>query len=221
MSVGPTCGVREHAVLLAEALAREDVSCSLHWLGRSESSLRVGRREVRAWTEGLVADLQRERPDAVLLHYSVFAYSHRGLPLFVRPTLAALRRTGIPVVAFMHEFAYPWRLGGLRGDVWALTQRALLIESMRCSTPRSLTTEARASGWPRGRGWPGDLSGVAPVFSNLPAPAVASRPDRDRPRIGLFGYSYRRADLAGARRDRACRARWPRRRAGAARRARP
>ncbi len=190
MSVSPTCGVRAHAGLLAQALAREGVSCSLHWLSRSESSLGVGRREVRAWTEGLVAELRRERPDAVLLHYSIFAYSHRGIPIFVAPTLSALRRTGIPVVAFMHELAFPWRLRGWRGDVWALTHRALLIDAMRRSSATIVTTEARAE-WLVSRRWLARRPvGVAPVFSNLPAPTMASRPDRARPRVGLFGYSY-------------------------------
>ncbi|MGA7706074.1 MAG: hypothetical protein WB998_14415, partial [Solirubrobacteraceae bacterium] len=190
MSVSPTCGVRAHAGLLAQALAHEDVSCSLHWLSRSESSLGVGRREVRAWTEGLVTDLRRERPDAVLLHYSIFAYSHRGIPIFVRPTLSALRRTGIPVVAFMHELAFPWRLRGWRGDVWALTHRTLLIEAMRRSSAAIVTTEGRAE-WLASRRWLARRPvGFAPVFSNLPAPMTVSRRDRGRPRIGLFGYSY-------------------------------
>ncbi len=191
MSVSPTCGVRAHAGLLAEALEGEDVCCSLHWLNRSEASLGTARREVRAWTASLLDELRRERPDTVLLHYSIFAYSHRGIPIFVRPTLSALRRAGIPVVAFMHELAFPWRLRGWRGDVWALTHRALLIETMRCARGAIVTTEGRAE-WLASRRWlPRRAVGLAPVFSNLPAPAAGARGRAgERPRVGLFGYSY-------------------------------
>ena len=34
VSQAATCGVRDHAMLLAEALTEEGVSCSMHWLGR-------------------------------------------------------------------------------------------------------------------------------------------------------------------------------------------
>lgn len=171
MSVGPTCGARDHALLLAEGLSREEVSCSLHWLDRREQSVRGGGAEIRAWGQALGGELARERPDAVLLHYSVFAYSHRGLPLFVAPVLAVLRRSGIPVVTVLHEYAYPWRHGGLRGKVWALTQRALLIDVMRSSAAVLLTTDFRA-GWLESRPWlPRRPAAFAPVFSNLPPPA--------------------------------------------------
>ncbi len=174
MSAGPTCGARDHALLLAEGLSRAQVSCSLQWLGRREESVRGGGAETRAWGHALASELARERPDAVLLHYSVFAYSHRGLPLFVAPTLAVLRRSGIPVVTVLHEFVYPWRHGGLRGKAWALTQRALLIDVMRSSSAVLLTTDFRAR-WLASRPWlPRRTAAVAPVFSNLPPPVARS-----------------------------------------------
>ena len=226
MSVGPTCGARDHALLLADGLSREQVSCSLHWLQRREQSFRGGRVETRAWARALAGELAHERPDAVLLHYSVFAYSHRGLPLFVAPTLSALRRSGIPVVTVLHEFVYPWRHGGLRGKVWALTQRALLIDVMRGSAAVLLTTDFRAR-WLASRPWlPRRAAAVAPVFSNLPPPVdgsplacadprstlAGSLPvpvpahlppalteplgHRAQPVLGLFGYSYQGAALS-------------------------
>ncbi len=172
MSAGPTCGARDHAQLLAEGLGREHVLCSMHWLQRHEESVRGGGAEIRAWGRALAEELARERPDAILLHYSVFAYSYRGLPLFVAPTLAALRRSGIPLITVMHEFVYPWHHGGLRGKVWAITQRALLIDVMRSSAAVLLTTDFRAQ-WLSSRPWlPRRPSAVAPVFSNLPPPLV-------------------------------------------------
>ncbi len=190
MSVGRTCGVRAHAELLAEALGREHVACSQHWLSREQGSLRAGRAEVRAWTRALTAELKEGRPDAVLWHYSIFAYSYRGLPVFVGPTLSALRSAGAPVVALMHELAYPWRLGGWRGDVWALAQRARLVGVVRACAAVVVTTDFRAE-WLASRRWLVRRPlGVAPVFSNLPPPTPRTRPDRDYPVLGLFGYSY-------------------------------
>jgi len=169
MSLGSTCGARDHALLLAEGLGGE-VSCSLHWLDRREQSVRGGGAEIRAWGKELGGELARERPDAILLHYSVFAFSHRGLPLFVAPVLAVLRRPGIPVVTVLHEYVYPWRHGGLRGKVWAITQRALLIDVMRSSAAVLLTTDFRVR-WLESRPWlPRRPAAFAPVFSNLPPP---------------------------------------------------
>jgi len=196
MSVRATCGVRDHALLLADALADEHVSPSLHWLQRSEASMGAARSEVGAWTRRLALELEGSRPDAVLLHYSVFSYSYRGLPLFVHPTLAALHSQRIPLVAMMHELAYPWRYAGWRGDVWALTQRALLIDVMRLSGAAIVTADSRAQ-WLASRRWlPKRRVLVAPVFSNLPPPAGVPPRDRSGHTIGLFGYSYQGAAVS-------------------------
>ncbi len=190
MPVIPPCGVRAHAGILAEALEQADISCSLYWLSRREDSLAAARADVRAWTRGLAQELEQGEPDAVLLHYSVFAYSYRGVPFFVHPTLSALRRSGVPVIAVMHEFAYPWNLGGARGKVWALTQRALLLEVMRASSAVLVTAEFRAD-WLASRVWlPSRPTAFAPVFSNLPVPGPRERDGRGGGLIGLFGYAY-------------------------------
>ena len=130
--------MRDHAGLLAEALRPRGISCSLHWLRAARLAARGSRGGPRLDAR-LAAELDEGAPDAVLLHYSVFSYSHRGVPLFVHPTLLArCAARGHPLIAVMHEFAYPWRLGGARGKVWALTQRALLLErDARLERPRS------------------------------------------------------------------------------------
>jgi glycosyltransferase involved in cell wall biosynthesis len=188
VSAGPICGARDHALLLAQALEHAGTPCSMHWLVREASSLAAERAEIRAWARELPAQLRREGADAVLLHYSVFAYAHRGVPLFVAPVLAALRRAGLPAIALLHELVYPWRHGGLRGKVWSVTQRAQLIGVVRDAAAVLLTTDFRAR-WVRTRPWlPRRALGVAPVFSNLPAPRAPQRPVRGR--VGLFGYSF-------------------------------
>ncbi len=197
VSESATCGVRDHAVLLADALSELDVSCSLHWLWRSEQSILGARSALHSFARALAAELEQRRPSAVILHYSVFAYSYRGFPVFVRPILEALRGSGLPLVTVLHEFAYPWKRGGLRGRAWALTQRALLLEVMRASAGLVVTAPLRAQ-WLAAQPWlPRRPIAVAPVFSNLPAPSVRRSPaQRDGNVVGLFGYAYEGAAVA-------------------------
>ena len=190
MSVIPTCGVRAHAGVLAEALAAEDVTCDLHWLTRREDSLGSARADVREWTRRLADGLAAEQLDAVLLHYSVFAYSYRGIPLFVHPTLSALRSSRLPVVTVFHELVYPWTIGGARGKLWALTQRAQLIDVMRASSAVLATADFRVQ-WLESRPWlPARPAAFAPVFSNLPAPGPRPPREGSGALVGLFGYAY-------------------------------
>lgn len=192
ISASEICGVRDHAVLLAEALEHEKVSCSLHWLWRSEASMWAGAAEIRSWTRGLAGTLKQDRPDAILLHYSVFSYSYRGVPLYIRPTLSAIHGSGIPLITVLHEFAYPWGRRGMQGAAWSLTQRARLIDVMRASAAVLVTTSRRAQ-WLATRRWlPKRRVLVAPVFSNLPAATVRARADRPGHVIGLFGYAHER-----------------------------
>jgi hypothetical protein len=189
MSVSPTCGVRAYATVLAEALDGEGVSCSLYWLQRGETSMRAAQSEVRAWARELAGELQLGSVDAALQHYSVFAYSHRGLPLFVRPALAALRSARIPLITVLHEIAYPWRLGGWRGSTWALTQRAVFIDVMRLSRAAVVTADFRAQ-WLTSRRWlPRRPVVAAPVFSNLPPPSPRSSLLHPRPSPFVIGPS--------------------------------
>jgi glycosyltransferase involved in cell wall biosynthesis len=195
ISIDQPCGVRDHAVLLAAALAEGGCSCPLHWLSRRGMALAAERADVRACAQTLTRELRRSPPDALLLHYSVFAFSHRGLPVFVRPVLAALRERNVPRVTFMHEFAYPWHLGGLRGKVWAATQRLALRDVVRSSAAVVVSSDARAE-WFLSRPWlPRRPTFVAPVFPNLPAADARATAERSPDgggvaRVGLFGYAH-------------------------------
>ena len=196
LSLNPTCGVRDHAELLAGALAEDGASTSFHWLLRRERSLRASWSEIRPWTLTLARELTEQKPDAILLHYSVFTLSHKGLPVFVGPVLSTVRSAGVPVVTVMHEFAYPWRYGGWRGGVWAVTQRGALIDVVRSSDGLIVTAAGRER-WLRSRVWlPRRPVLSAPVFSNLPPPAAGAPGEPDGPTVGLFGYSYQGAACA-------------------------
>jgi glycosyltransferase involved in cell wall biosynthesis len=198
ISTTAICGVRDHGALLAAALEREGCPCSTHWLDRAGPSLGAARAQAGAWTGALPAELQAAQADAALLHYSVFSYSYRGLPLFVHPVLAAVRRAGLPLVTILHEFVYPWRRDGLRGAAWAVSQRALLIDVMRASDALVTTTDFQAEWLASRRRLAKRPLAVAPVFSNLPvsaAPAALPHGHSAAPAIGLFGYSYGRETI--------------------------
>lgn len=192
VSLASSCGVRDHATLLARGLGESGVACEMHWLTRSQRSLRGSHEEIGAWAAGVGRGLAAAGPAAVLLHYSVFTVSHKGVPLFLRPVLAAARAAGAPVAGVLHEFAYPWGYGGWRGGVWAVSQRAALVELVRSCDALMVTAEQRA-GWLRSRRWlPGRPVLSAPVFSNLPDPAPTARDWRPA-QLGLFGFSYQGA----------------------------
>ncbi len=190
ISTDATCGVRDHATLLTDAIERDGVDCQTCWLTREARSFAGARAEVRGWLERTAAELDAARPDAVLLHYSVFPFSYRGVPVFVPATLRALRRPQRRLVTLLHEYAYPWGRGGARGALWALTQRALLCEVVRASDALAVTGDFRVP-WLASRRWlPAREIAVAPVFSNLPAPSAGREASGgEAATIGLFGYA--------------------------------
>lgn len=196
LSLSATCGVRDHATLLAAELERNGIAGSWHWLTREHVALAPARGEIADFTRRLRLELARERPDAILAHYSVFSYSHKGLPLFVPGVFSALAAARAPVIVVLHEFAYPWRYGGWRGGVWAVTQRAAMVEVMRTADTALVTADWRAR-WLATRRWlPRRPVLLAPVYSNLPAPAAGAATRRDGRTVGLFGYSYQGAAVA-------------------------
>ncbi len=189
---GP-CGVRDHGRLLADELAREGMPCSRHWLEREQPAFRGALAEARAWTAELPDAVRAERAEAIVLHYSCFATAHRGVPLLAHPLAGALRRARLPVVAVMHELTYPFGREGLRGMLWASTQRVALVEMLRAVDAVVVTTEERRR-WLRSRRWlPRRPVAFAPVFSNLPPPresGAASSADASPAVLGMFGYPF-------------------------------
>jgi glycosyltransferase involved in cell wall biosynthesis len=188
VSTRPICGVRDHASLLAQALEAAGVETSLHWLSRDAGTLLAGRAAFGAWTRGLADGIREAQAEAILLHYSVFSYSYRGIPFFVHPTLDALRETGLPVLTVMHELAFPWGNAGARGKLWAATQRLALIDVVLASAAVVVTTDFRAQ-WLQTRRWlPSRRVAIAPVFSNLPSSQPESA-DSGAPTVGVFGFA--------------------------------
>jgi glycosyltransferase involved in cell wall biosynthesis len=187
--------VRDHGRLLADQLEREGIPCSRHWLERTSPTLRGAVSEARAWGSALPGQIRDDGAEAVVVHYSCFASAYRGLPVLARPLAGAIRRSGLPTVAVMHELFYPFGRDGVRGAVWASTQRLALLELVLAIDAAVATTEERRDWLTRAWWLPRRPAGFAPVFSNLPPPS-AGRPGGDGapapgpPVIGMFGYHY-------------------------------
>jgi len=183
ISKGPLCGVHDHATILAADLGRAGCDVTMAWLGNNIDTeaqpAHLGRKIQQRCRE--------QRPDVLLLHYSVFAFSRHGVPSGVLGLARRLRRLSLPVVLFAHELAYPWGLRGWRGAVLALTQRAALIPLVRASASVIVTTAGRLE-MLESRPWlPHRPIEVLPVFSNIPRSASASVTTRTG-RVGVFSF---------------------------------
>lgn len=137
-----------------------------------------------------LAALRRLRPVAVLWQYNPFSFGRKGLcPEYALLPWLARHATGAPVVATLHELAYPWGRGGARGRVWAATQRLQLALIARTASALVATTGQRAA-WLRQR-WPTARIVRLPVGSSLPATQLTAQ-DRTtiRTRLGLPAKAY-------------------------------
>ena len=120
-------------------------------LARTGSPRRERRRagrtaEMRALGRGARAGSTDERPRrdrAALLGLRVLPSRRTGARPAARRGAAQAAGTCSSIV--LHEFAYPWRLGGLRGQVWALTAARRRCSALLGRAPRCIvTTDCRA-----------------------------------------------------------------------------
>lgn len=159
---GP-CGVRDYGTLLAQELRSNGNEVEEVWVANDGKSLV---RTLRATWELLRAAFSHRSSDAAIWHYSVFAYSFRGIPM---PGILAgmfLRLRCVQVVATLHEMALPWSTHGRR-KLLAFCQHLVLPVVLRAATGIVVTTESRAA-WLRSTfRIPSDRVHVIPVFSNF------------------------------------------------------
>jgi glycosyltransferase involved in cell wall biosynthesis len=182
------CGVRDHARLLSEELRGRGIDVAEHWLNiEPGASLAAARRATLDFAAALPRQVLEKRSQALLLHYSVFAYSHRGIPVHAAALARAVRAPGVPVLAVLHEVAYPWpRRADARGVAWALSQRLAARRVIALSSAAIVTADFRAE-WLDGAWWlPRRPIRVAPVFSNLPVASASPRSGT----VGIFGWSF-------------------------------
>jgi glycosyltransferase involved in cell wall biosynthesis len=177
----PICGVRDHARLLADELRNRSIRVSEQY-GELTGA---GSHDFQQWLDDV--ETASSNADVILLHYSVFSYSWRGVPLSVGSLVGRLSRIGLPVIAILHEFAYPWGRRAWRGFLQAAAQRLALVPLLRVSAEIVVTTEDRRA-WIARRPWfPYRRISVAPVFSNIPV--VSRLPSRTDPSVVVMGYA--------------------------------
>jgi glycosyltransferase involved in cell wall biosynthesis len=183
--------VRDHGRHLSEALQGRDVDVTTAWWERRVgTSLQCTSRDARLWVRELRRAAMVVKPSAILVHYSVFAFSYRGLPIFPVQVFGILGQTKTPIVTFLHEYAYPWGSYRWQGVIWAVTQRLVLWFVVARSSALIVTTSER-SRWITSRWWlPRRSISVSPVFSNQPSPKNYCESARSGTRIGLFGYAH-------------------------------
>ncbi len=182
-----TCGVGDYASLLADELSRnheissEFLVCDPQWI-----------KTVDEYTYSRVLTLplrQRETAtrlfddsdaDAILLQYSGYGYSKRGVPYWLA---LALKSTRLPIVTMFHEL---FASGGIYSSSFWLSPAMRLIAKRIAQMSSEVATNRESSAR-----WLGNDAKVLPVFSNLgEMPNLPELPNRLN-RIAIFPYQAR------------------------------
>lgn len=196
------CGVRTYAELVDAHLCVENVRLRRRWWHVSSGgTLREWLTSARAFAARLSAP--HEDIDVILWHYSVFTYGFRGIPIIVPVFVRALRKQQVPIVVFIHEYAYPWRRG-IRGRILAMAHRLVLTTVVRAACALVVTTDARRH-WFSTRRWLSRRPVVSvPVSSTLPLDGRTWAPSASGGELGVFGWGAERtaatAVVKGAKR---------------------
>jgi glycosyltransferase involved in cell wall biosynthesis len=181
------CGVRAYDDVLRAALGKRGVRVSGAWadVGHSLSLRDRGRRY-----RNLIGQSDDEPGVGdrwMVLHYSVFGFSYRGLPLFVLPLAWRLRRRG-RVCIVLHEMVIPWDWKpGIGSKLVALAQRIVLVPLVWSAEALVVTEEGRRDWLTKHRWFARRPILVVPVPSTLPEPEQA--PEVVEGTIGISGYS--------------------------------
>lgn len=189
------CGVRDHSRILDRELAHRGWRIVREWWNRSASHQSVAGLHAagRRWRSAVAGALARGQPDVVVWHYSVFSHAWRGMPTLVPATASLLGQGPAPVLAFLHEYAYPWGRRGWRGVLWAASQRAVL-PTVVGAADALMTTLVRRAEWLSSCAWlPDRPVRAVPVFSNLPD--IGPVETGNTLTVGVFGYSAEHAPV--------------------------
>ena len=182
-STHPVCGLRDHTAAIVPGLRAAGASVEVCWWDRDRAA------PLGAWLAGIRT--AATAGDAILWQYSPFPYGQRGLPTAIPAVLRTLRRSGLPLVPLLHEYAHPVLGHGWRGAAHGVTQHAALWPILQASRGILLTTPERVAWLERQRWLPGRPSGLVPMTSNVPV-AEALVGTTDAPSqpltIGIFGF---------------------------------
>src|SRR5438105_1050696 len=102
MSTTRVCGVRDAAEGLERAFRTQGADASTLWCDLPDSTTVMDQQQrVRHWLADVRRTIREERVEAVILHYSVFAYGSRGLPVFAPLVARDLSAAAVPVIGFL------------------------------------------------------------------------------------------------------------------------
>lgn len=192
MSSNKVCGVRGYAEVTAGALAATGAPVCTVWFtfepaaGPFATLRRFGR-----FLRSFRRMLDRRPGASLLVHYSVFAYGWRGVPVLAWPLTLVLVFSRRPTVIVMHEFALRFRAIFSRASLLATLHRLTLPALVGASDAVVVLTDARGR-WFMRRNWiPSKPVLMVPATSPLPeCPRRPDRSDEDGFSIGVFGYAH-------------------------------
>lgn len=189
-AMGQACGVRDQATIHQRALESAGFPVSRHWFEMEETwGFGTTITQNGKWFKDFNKAIRDVTPQWLIWHYSASNHGYRGLPILAPLWAWILASSKIPVVLFLHEFAYPFRRRGWRGAGQAIAQRAALIPMFFLSRGVIVTTEDRA-GWVQSRRWLRQRPiTVVPVCSNLPENHLAASQEcQSSLKVGVFGF---------------------------------
>jgi glycosyltransferase involved in cell wall biosynthesis len=185
------CGVRDYAHVLADALHDLGIHVDTQWLDTEASwGPSRARAETRRWLDAVRERVALIRPTWILWHYSVFSYTHRGIPTLSRLTASGLAAAGPPIVGILHELAYPFGPRGIRGLTLGLAQRAVLPSVYGRLAAAVVTTEDRVEWLEHGPWLPRRPVTFVPVCANVtfPEPPIGTARSAE-PVVGIVGFA--------------------------------
>lgn len=196
-SSSPTCGLRDHAAVMAPALASLGGSTETVWWERDPRwSWRQTHRSAVARLSSLQTTLTAGGHDAVLWHYAVFDYGPRtawdlrATPIYAPAFARVLAGSGLPLVVLVHESAYPWSRRDQRRNALAAGHRMALLAVVGSADGLIIASRQRER-WLASRRWlPSRPTVRIPVCNSLTAtPTSASSTGSDGARrIGVLGF---------------------------------
>lgn len=155
ISSGETCGVHQFALRLDQGLRAHGCDVNDSWIDAAEVTIAT----LRKWKQNIRRHVRAEDLDLIVMHYSVFALSYRGIPVYVPLFFRFLRQVRVPVMLFCHEWAFPFGENGARGSLQAVSQRAVLPLVLSAPTGICVHTPERRSALATSR-----LTGNRPIL---------------------------------------------------------
>ena len=140
-------GIADHTDLLARELATRGhevtVVCSPPADPREHVAVHavIERWDAKGF-DAIAHAVGGTRPDAILWQYNPFEIGRRGLAPSAGRLARALAATA-PLTVYFHELWFPWGRNGLKGLLWAVTQRLQARGVLKAARRWIVTTESR------------------------------------------------------------------------------